>query len=408
MSKNYIDLWREQYKSRNKLLEYSLLAIVVLSFMLSDWMLGIFTFTEYIIGIALTAAVLTGKFRIYLRQIKWLLLLLSTISIHSFILNSLGTELNIRLIIISLIKLLFYFIVVSWIINLINDLNHKYSFLFIVNIAAVVVFILGVYIALSVYLELHTEISLPYERLLMYTRLDGHLFRRDLPIVRMKSIFEEPAHLGYFLNTVLSVNILGPIKVEKSILFNSLLIIGIIMTMSYSAIAIMISIIVIKIFSVLLGKEFNPKMDYKLIIIALVPLLIIFLFRDVLYTTFIVRTLELIDGTETSGYERLFDSWRFVNQSNFILGLGFMQSPGSLWNNYAYMLTELGVLGISILTGFNLFIAKRNAGLGLIFLFMNFAKGGYLSSSYWLLILLILLYSRESNLVTSIRKEEHF
>lgn len=408
MINKIIKNWRSQYSTRNRFLEYSLLAAIVMSFILSDWMLGIFTFTEIILGIVIAIAVVTGKFRIYKNQIKWILLLLSSVGLHSILIIILGNDINIRLIIISLIKLLFYLVITFWTINLVNDLNYRYLFLLLINLAGVAVFILGIYIALSVYLDLNTDVSLPYESLLRYTRLDGHLFRRDIPIVRMKSIFEEPAHLGYFMNTILSINIFGVKKIKKSNVFNSLLIIGILMTMSYSAIVIMLSILVIKMITLIASKEFKPYLNYKVFLIALVPLVFILLFREVLYTTFIIRTLELIEGTETSGYERLFDSWRFVDQTNFILGVGFMQSPGNLWNNYAYMLTELGILGMVILAGFNLIIAKSNLSLGIIFLFMNFAKGGYLSSSYWFLIVLILLYFKEISLATSIRKEEHF
>lgn len=273
---------------------------------------------------------------------------------------------------------------------------------------AVVILLLGVYIATAVYLEVNTEIELPYAFLLRFTRLDGHLFRRDIPIVRMKSIFEEPAHLGYYLNSILSVNVFGTFRLDKGRMFNLFLIVGILMTMSYSAIVITMTILLIKLVYKILKKDIAFSVNYKVIFPALIIVIIVFIFRDVLFTTFIRRTMELLDGTETSGYERLFDSWRYITRENLLLGVGFMHSQGYLWNNYAYAITEMGVIGLAIIGGFNLFLLKSNIGLGLVFLLLNFAKGGYLSSSYWFLILLILIYFKSSPGDSYTRKEEYF
>lgn len=405
---NVRNVWLNQYSRRRKSIEVGLLISVVLSFTLSDWMIGLFTFTEYILGTLIIVAFLTGKFRLYIHQIKWISILVGVIVLHSILIELTGQEINYRVIVIGIIKLLFYLINITWITNLIKDLNLKSFFLLIVNSMAVVILLLGVYIATAVYLEVNTEIELPYAFLLRFTRLDGHLFRRDIPIVRMKSIFEEPAHLGYYLNSILSVNVFGTFRLDKGRMFNLFLIVGILMTMSYSAIVITMTILLIKLVYKILKKDIAFSVNYKVIFPALIIVIIVFIFRDVLFTTFIRRTMELLDGTETSGYERLFDSWRYITRENLLLGVGFMHSQGYLWNNYAYAITEMGVIGLAIIGGFNLFLLKSNIGLGLVFLLLNFAKGGYLSSSYWFLILLILIYFKSSPGDSYTRKEEYF
>lgn len=408
MINNVKSVWLNQYSIRRKPIEFGLIISIVLSFTLSDWMLGLFTFTEYILGGIMLVAFLAGKFRLYINQIKWISILVGVIALHSILLELTAQEINYRVTVIATIKFLFYLINIIWITNLIKDLNLETFFLLVVNSMAVVILILGVYIAAAVYLEVNTEIELPYAFLLRFTRLDGHLFRRDIPIVRMKSIFEEPAHLGFYLNSILSVNIFGSSRLNIGKVFNLFLIIGILMTMSYSAIAIMLTILLVKFIIKLFNKDFAYTVNYKVIIIALIITITVFMFREVLFTTFVRRTMELLDGTETSGNERLLESWRYITRENLLLGLGFMQSPGYLWNNYAYAITEMGVIGLAIIGGFNLFLFKNNIGLGLVFLLLNFAKGGYLSSSYWFLILLILIYLKSSPGVSYTRKEEYF
>lgn len=408
MNQKMTKKWMNQYYENESALTISLLIVIAVAFVLSDWLLGAFTFTEYILGATLMVSFITGKFRIYRYQLKVIIVSIILIVFHSTILISLGNEVDFRVIMISLVKLTFYLIVIFWIINLVNDLKLKNNFLFIINCFSVVIFLIGIYIALAFYLNLNFEIELPYEFLLRFTRVDGHLFRRDVPIVRMKSIFEEPAHLGYYFNSVLMTNVFGNQRIRFNWLFNSVLILGIVLSFSYSAIAILLIILSIKTIVTLFHREFKFSINFTFIAACLSILVIIFAFRDVLYTTFISRTLELVSGTETSGYERLFDSWRYVSRNDLVLGLGFMQTPGSLWNNFAYYTTEFGLAGLIGVTVFTLLIFSRNKGLGIMFLFMNFAKGGYLSSSYWFLLLLILLYSKESETLSYIRKEEHF
>lgn len=400
--------WTGQYSKNESVATYTIIVIIALSFVLSDWLLGAFTFTEYILGGTILVSFLIGKFRVYKQQLKWIVLPLITIILHTLLLMSLGNEIDIRIIIISVVKLIFYLVITTWVINLVRDFKLKNQFLLIINCFAIVVFLLGIYIALAFYLNLNHELDLPYEFLLRFTRIDGHLFRSDVPIVRMKSIFEEPAHLGYYFNTVLLINAFGNHRLNYKWLFSSVLVTGIVLTFSYSAIAIMMIILTTQLIMALFQRKIKFRFNYSFIAAILSVLVIVFVFRDVLYTTFIGRTLELISGTETSGYERLFDSWRFITSENLIFGLGYMQTPGSLWNNFAYFTTEFGLIGLAFLTGFNIWIFYHNKGMGVAFLLMNFAKGGYLSSSYWFLLLLVLLYSLESETVSYFRKEEHF
>lgn len=385
--------WLNQYKNRHPLFNHLFLFFIAIAFGLSDWMYRAFTFTELMLGALVAILFLAGRYRIHIHQFKWVTTPIIIITLHSLLLYLLQDDFNLKLSIIALIKLTFYILVVVGLYNFIKVQKLEKEFMVWNNIVAILILILGVYIAVAVYIETNTEQTLPYEFLLNFTRLDGHLYRRDIPIIRMKSIFQEPAHLGYYLNTLLVMNILNKIDLKMKKWINSLLIIGIILTFSYSSVFIMLSILMIWL--LFNFKHIKSKLRWKpgVLISLFLVAAVIFIFREFIYTTLIQRTIEIITGSETSGYERLIVSWRYINKDTYLLGYGFLQSPGTLWNVFAYVFTELGIIIFLIYVSTIGYWMKYNVPIALILILMNFSKGGYLSSSYWFLILLILIYS---------------
>ncbi|WP_028273538.1 hypothetical protein [Atopococcus tabaci] len=399
--------WDAQFTKKQPLLNHILLFLISFSFMLSDWVYGAFTFTELALGMIMGILLVFGKYKIPIAQWKCVAVPIGMISAHSLYHFLVNQEFDSRTALIAIIKLSFYVLVVAGIYNFIKVQRLESTFIRWNNAAALVVCVLGVYIAFAVYADMHLGLTLPYEQLLQFTRLDGHLYRRDIPIVRMKSIFEEPAHLGYYLNAVLMVNVLNKTQYKPNYAVVAVLIVSILFTLSYSAVFIMLATVLLwAIKSLKISKE-KVKWNKKTILIILGVLLVLFLSWDFIYITLIQRTLELISGTESSGYERLVISWRYINKENYLMGLGFMQTPGMLWNIYAYVFTELGliyficyILGIA-------YLIVVNPPLGIVFGLMNFAKGGYLSSGFWFLILLVLIYAADTykNPLDCIRKE---
>ena len=385
--------WLNQYKNRQPIFNHLFLFFIAIAFVLSDWIYGAFTFTELILGVLVAILFLAGKYRIHMHQFKWVMSPIIIISLHSFVLYLLQDDFNLKISIIALIKLTFYILVVVGLYNFIKVQKLEKEFMIWNNVAAILILILGVYIAVAVYIETNTEQTVPYEFLLHFTRLDGHLYRWDIPIVRMKSIFQEPAHLGYYLNSILLMNMLNKIDLRMKKWVNSLLIVGIILTFSYSSVFIMLTIMVLWL--LFNFKHIKSKLRWKpsVLISLFLVFAVIFIFREFIYTTLIQRTIEIITGSETSGYERLVVSWRYINKETLLLGYGFLQSPGTLWNVFAYVFTELGLtLFITYIFAIG-YLMKYNIPIALVFILMNFAKGGYLSSSYWFLILLVVIYS---------------
>ncbi|WP_368646137.1 hypothetical protein AB4027_04435 [Alkalibacterium putridalgicola] len=409
MESTLVNKWLNQYENRQPVFNHLVLFLVAISFALSDWLYGAFTFTELILGLSLSILFLAGKYRIHVHQLKWVLAPIIIILVHSLYLYNVYDDFNLRISVIALIKLLFYVLAVTGLYNFIKVQKLKEEFMIWNNLVALIILALGVYIALAVYMETNFEQGLPYEFLLRFTRLDGHLYRRDIPIVRMKSIFQEPAHLGYYLNSILMINLLNKKQLKMKKWINSLLITGVILTLSYSSVFIMLSILALWL--IVNFNHFKGKLKWTpsaFVSLGLV-LIVVFFFRELIYTTLVQRTIDIITGVETSGYERLIVSWRYINKETFLSGYGFLQSPGMLWNIFAYVFTELGLIVFFLYVLSIGYLMNYNIPIALVFILMNFAKGGYLSSGYWFLILLVIIYSArnfEPFHVTN-RKGEH-
>lgn len=387
--KSFWEIWLDQYKRKQPVINNCVMCLISLLFIISDWMLGVFSFSELLLIPIIFFLIVLGKFRITRSQIKWITVPNAMILINT--LFQIGTQnpIDLRIILISVIKLNFYMLVISSLYNFICIQEVKKKFLIWNNIAAMVVCLLAIYIMAAIYLEG----AIPWRPLVTFTRTGGNVYMRDPLVVRAKSIFMEPAHLGYYLNTILAVNLFNKQNITIPPIFTLILIVIICATFSYTAIGIMLSTLFMHLIKKASQREFSIN-RWGLIIVIIIFGIFIFVFRESIYLTLVERTIRLIEGTESSGYERLVLSWQHLSKDNLWLGEGFMHSPTS-WNNFAYFTTELGILALVSSIGFILFLAKKSIPFSIFFILMNFAKGGYLSPAYWFLLLMLLIYMNQ-------------
>ncbi|MBM6615958.1 hypothetical protein JTF06_13785 [Desemzia sp. RIT804] len=369
--------------------------MIGLSFILSDWMLGLFTFSEYTLGIVIALLVITGRFRITKKQIKWILGIIIFLSIHLIIHERFNDQFYFKTGIAAFIKLLFYIIIVTSLYNYIVENRLKKQFLIFNNVFAVLTCLIGWYIVVAIY----SEGLLPFEFFWRFTRSDltSYIFNNGvISFVRMRSIFSEPSYFGFYLNTILAMNYLNSNRLRVNWKFSIIISITILLTFSYSAIAIMFLSTGLYIFSAKREWLKRNKRKMGLLVVILLIILSVFyaLFSDFFNYVFIQRTVNIFTDINNSGYSRLFGSWQYVNKDNILLGNGLGHTP-SIWNIYAYMISDLGIFGLAGFILLTVSIIKSNKELGLFFIVMNFSKGGYLSSSFWLFLLLTVIYSIE-------------
>ena len=117
-----------------------------------------------------------------------------------------------------------------------------------------------------------------------------------------------------------------------------------------------------------------------------------FVTKDIIQVTLIDRTLDIINGKDSSASSRILESWQYINKENLISGNGIGHTP-DIWNVYAYFLSDLGLVAFIALVLLSGYLVKKNYKLGILFIALNFQKGGYLAAPIYIFLLLIFLFA---------------
>lgn len=350
----------------------------------ADWMVGIFSLSDFIFGFILICLVVSNNYRITIKQIIALLVLFSIISANILI-NYYNNDLFVlKTGIAALIKTTFYAVVLVGCFNLVKMRNQEKRLLRIVNSIAILVGIIGIYITLAIYLDG----KLPYEFFWKLTRTDStsYLYDGIANLYRTRSVFAEPSYLGYYLNGVLAVNYFNKHNIRINRYVNFFITIIIILTFSYSSIAVMLIIQLLHFCTITNLRKIRFNWFYLMSLVAIV--LLVSIFWDIIQVTLIDRTLSILDGTDYSTRGRLLESWQYINREHVFMGNGIGHTP-SIWNIYAYVLSDLGIIAFLMFCLLSVLIIISNVKLGILFVCLNFQKGGYLSPEFWIFLLLV-------------------
>lgn len=366
--------------------------IMCLAFVLSDWMIGIFSFSDYLFGALFLMMVLSNNFKIRPKQYKWLIIVLTIIVFNILQNYFINDAFILKTGLAGLIKITTYTVVITSFYNFIDRHSLEEKLMKSMNITALIVCLIGFYISLALY----TNGNLPYEFFWHFTRTDSisYLFEGSENLYRIRSVFSEPSYLGYYLTIILGVNLFNKQYIKTNILFLLLLILTIISTFSYSSIGIMMLILVLQFFSVETFKNMkHKKLDYFYIVLTLIALgSLIFITKDIIQVTLIDRTSDILAGKDSSASARLLESWQYINTNHLISGNGIGHTP-DIWNVYAYFLSDLGLAAFLGLVLFSGYLVKINYKLGILFIALNFQKGGYLAAPFYILIVLIFIFA---------------
>lgn len=397
--KSLIENWISYHETHQKIVAPIILIMLSIAFALSDWMYGYFTFSEYILFIVVTFLAMTFQFRFKKFQLKWLLLSFGMICFHLVLQYFLNENFVLKVGITGAIKLLFYLFITVGIYNYIRRNQLEITMIKWNLFISLIVILLGIFITF----ELYRETRIPQEIFWKFTRRDiySYYFESNPAIIRTRSIFSEPAHLGFYLNTLFAATLFY-FKGEKiNPFFSLVLALGVLLTFSYSMIGIMIIISFLKIGNLFLNKKL--KWNHWMWIIPLILIGISIPLWNIINTTLIQRSIAILTGEDTSARMRLLDSWQYTNRENILIGNGIGHTP-IVTNIYSYMLSDLGVIGLGVSLFISGYIISLSPSLGIIFILLNISKGGYLASGYWFMVLFILMCAsihkqyREKNL----------
>lgn len=364
------------------------LAIVSVAFTTTDWSISIFTFGDILLFLSLLRIVTRKQYSIKANQCLILLFTLSSVLLNVLINLLFNSNFILEQGLVGTIKIFYYMTVIIALYNYIRNKELELEFIKIVNITSVVVCIIGGYIYLAVYLSR----ALPYEFFWHFTRTDisSYIYKGyEMSAVRARSIFSEPAHLGFYLNYILGINYFNKYKYEINKGIDMLITITIILTFSYSSILVMILVKAMhyinfrRISKVLLNKTY--------IVGVLILIILVFAFWGTIEKTLIIRTQEALSGTDGSAKARIVGSWEYVNQDNILMGNG-IGNTAEIFNIYAYVLSDLGLVSFLIFSLLSILIISINFKIGILFMVLNFQKGGYLASGYWILLLILFIF----------------
>lgn len=368
------------------------ITLSALAFLLSDFLYRYFSFGDFIFIFMIALMFFIGQYRIKPHQVTWI-----AIPILILLLNMILSMQHVDLVDTSVlvtqsIKAVFYLFVLVGLYNFIKRNKLERKFLSIHTHVAFVAVAIGLYITIALY----SNERLPHEFLWTFTRSHptSYQFQGNPAIIRTRSLFSEPAHFGYYLVTILSAHLFNKQDLERNWLSLSVLILGILLTLSYS----MIAILLIMIFIFIVQQIVRGSAEWKKSYFLFIPLLaiVVVLFWEFIDEALIQRTLNILSGEDSSTVNRLFESWSYVDSSRLIIGNGIGHTP-AITNNYAYILSDLGLIGLIPALIFTAWLFIKNYPMAIVFVFLNVSRGGYLSPAFWFVCLFVLVFSIDNS-----------
>lgn len=379
--------WLDFNKRNHQVWSSIILFLMSLSFVVTDWMIGIFTLSDYIFALVGMSLLISGNYKIKRKQIVWILLVLGVIAAN-IIMNMYNNEnFVLKTGMAAFIRVSYYVALVIGVYNYVKDQKLEAQFLKMLNVIAVAICFIGIYITIALY----SNGQLPYEFFWEFTRTDllSYAFNENPEFIRTRSIFSEPAYLGYFLNIILAMNYFNKVNVKIKKGFTILISLTLFLTFSYSAMGIMLMIQGLYFIDKIHLKNF--KWTIKTTVSVILVLIALVFSWDLINETIINRTADILSGEDGSAYFRIIRSWDYVNIENIFLGNGIGHTP-NVWNIYAYILSDLGLIAFLLSGLFSFYTLFVNFRIGLVFIALNFQKGGYLNPAFSIFLLLIFIY----------------
>lgn len=392
---------------RNRRFESNLLlSMITLSLVLADWRINQYiTFSDALILSSVLVLIMLHFHRISRLQTQIYLIITSFVSINFVIQYFFNMDFHIASGFIGTMKVYLYLFVSILFYNYITSEQLEKRFLIFLNYAAIVVCIIGLYINLSII----SNGLLPYNFLWLFTRgdLSSYTYGAYSSIIRMRSVFSEPAHLGFFLLTVLGFSYFNKFEYKISKKVEVLILGSLVLSLSFSALAVLA---VMKFLHMIKEKSFIKFLRSNKSILLLIVVVIVLVFNwDTFITTIFSRVERIFIGTDTSANARLLNSWSYLNLDNLVLGNGISNTP-TIFSNFAYVVSDLGTIGLLIFLTYNFRIFAQNKYLFVLFVLLNFMRGGYLGPGYWILLMSFSLFSfgKDSDSIKNIEHVNHF
>lgn len=378
----------------NKMIN-SIVVLLTLSLVLTDWrLLSFLTFSD-VFMLTILGILWMNRSLVYTKSaLQILIMVLGYLCLNFLVQLSVNDDFSIINALIGSLKIMLFLIILLPTFYQIKHFSAEKTWIKMLQIAAIIVCWIGIYI----YVAIMFNHALPYRFLWLFTRTDpgSYSLGAFTHIIRMRSIFGEPAHLGFYVMMVLGVSYFNPYGVRISVKTELLLYLSLLLSFSFSTIAV--AILIKGLDLVKKQRLFTlDKHRFQLVLVSVIGLILLW-FNPMFNTAIVSRISRIFSGVDTSASVRLLGSWSYIHLSNLIFGSGVSNTP-LIFNNYAYVISDLGLFGLMIFAYYNVKLLVKNGYLFIVFLLLNFMKGAYLGAGYWVVLCLfsVVAFSHQSS-----------
>lgn len=365
-----------------------MLYCLVLAVFLSDWKLGLGLPVSDLMAIIIAILAFFDIKKLKMGQLGSIFLLLGIVFANSYIQIRINPFFSFNTLIIYSAKIVVYIFSLCCTFNIIRDNALEKKLFKIISILTLITLAIAIYI----YIVQTFRLNLPYEFFWKYTRTDKASYTfRGSSLIRMRGLSSEPAYFGGVLSLILAINYFNSFEFRMKKSIEILLLICSILSFSFSVLPIVIMIVFFNLYKKY-QLSFLQEKWFAFAVIGIVGLVV--LLYDKFATAFFHRFITIINSQDGSASSRLLGSWAYIKYP--FVGNGIGQTP-AIWNNYAYVFSDLGIVPFFLSILATLFLCKRNIFFGVYLVVISFQKGGYLSYYYWLLIFLLLVFSKSKN-----------
>ncbi|MBC9875434.1 hypothetical protein [Macrococcoides bohemicum] len=214
----------------------------------------------------------------------------------------------------------------------------------------------------------------------------------------------EPALFGVHNCFVLAVSYFNKVGYRIKNSANLLLIVSTLLTLSFSTLPLLLILIGLKYLKFKHLYLTGKKLIVFLIFLIIFTVILYFI-KDELSHTIFERFQRILAADDGSANKRINDSWGYIRSEKLITGWGIGNSPELLFNNYAYILTEIGLFAFIMSIIVNIYILFVNPPMGIYILIFMFQKGSYLAAPFWMIITYIVTLNIRDIDNYSIKKE---
>jgi hypothetical protein len=362
--------------------------IGILAIIMNEWRISRINLSDPLILIGITTMIFSMR---YIKVKLYILIIIATFisTINVFVASIIYPRSSLAIMYAYVFKVFLYALFTVMLYSHIKRYRLESRSIELMLNMAVVVSIIGIYISLAI------SLKLPYEFFWEFTRQDprSYLFQGGTDIIRTRSIMSEPQYLGLFLNTTILVVLFSNYKINKNVFKISVIVTTAILTFSFATIPTTGLLIIIY---ALRNKGVIWTYKKQTIVTIAGIGVILFYFWQYISVTIFSRSSQIFAGEDGSASARLGESWSYISISNIFSGKGIGETP-SIWNNYAYLISDFGIIGIFIGIYLTYTIFMRNKYFGLFFFIFSFQKGGYLSAFYWISTMFLIAFSEKNN-----------